>query len=102
MSALSDRSDDDNVSARLELAALEKMVVALCKDIDRLARDADSRGALTTREADMQSQAYAERRAQAVALLEAESSESYEIRITRLEKTVEALSTSREFFRALE
>lgn len=101
MSALSDRFDDDH-SARLELEALEKMVSALCRDIDQLVSDAEARGALTTREADMQSQAYAERREQARVLLESKSTEPYEIRITRLEKMVDALATSREFFRTLE
>lgn len=101
MSALSDRFDDDH-SARLEFEALVKMVSALCRDIDQLARDADARGALATREADMQSQAFAERREQARALLQTESTEPYEIQITRLEKMVDALSTSREFFRTLE
>ncbi len=100
MSALPNREYDD-ATAQLELQALEKMVAALCEDVERLTREAGSRGALGSREADFQSQAFAERRTQALDLLHAERPEPCEIRITRLEKMVQALTSSREYFRAI-
>lgn len=96
MMALPDRYDDD-ATAELERRALEKMVAALCEDIDRLVHAA---GELESREARFQSEAFRERRAQAMALLEAARPEPDEVRISRLEKMVEALRSSREYFRA--
>ncbi|HEX7081662.1 MAG TPA: hypothetical protein VF329_11660 [Gammaproteobacteria bacterium] len=93
---------DPQATARLELHALERMIAALCRHTARLAREAGHRGELDSREADLQLQAFAERRAQALELLKAPSSEPCEIRIARLERLVEALDQSREFFRPAE
>lgn len=98
MTALPDRYDEDDTTAQLERHALEKMVAVLCEDIDRLVRAA---GALDSREGRFQSEAFRERRVQAMTLLEAPRREPDEIRISRLEKMVEALTSSREYFRAV-
>lgn len=100
MTALADRYDDDH-AARLELRALEKMLAALCADVDRLRGAAQARGTLGSRESDLQSQAFAERRRQAADLLETARPEPREMRITRLEKMVDALTRSREYFSAV-
>lgn len=97
MSARPRRYGND-ATAQLEQRALEKMVAALCKDVERLTDAASSRGALESREASLQSQAFVERRTQAMDLLDDPRSEPREMRITRLEKMVEALTSSRDFF----
>ncbi len=87
-------------TARLELRALERMIGALCEHTERLARV--TRTEAPSREADFQLQAFSERRTQALKLLAAQTGESYETRIARLEKLVEALDCSRDYFRPSE
>lgn len=99
MSAVLDRQDSET-TARLEARALEKMIVALCGDIEHLANDAGARGELDSREAQLQLEAFAERRAEALQRLKDPREEPREIRIARLERLVEALGCSRAYFRA--
>lgn len=91
---------DPDATRRMELRALEKMVRALCRHTEQLCREAEARGELDSREAELQLEAFAERRAEAAQqLLEAGNGESHPIRIARLEKLVEALECSRSYFR---
>jgi hypothetical protein len=91
---------DTEATARLELQALEKMIGALCQDTERLAREARSRGELGSREAEFQLEAFEERRTQAARVLNDAVREPHDIRVSRLEKIVEALDCSRSYFRA--
>lgn len=99
MAALLDRHDSET-TARLEARALERMIGALCRHIERLTAEARSRGRLRCREADLQLEVYGERRTQALELLKAAAREPHETRISRLERVVEALDCSRTYFRA--
>jgi len=83
----------------LELRALEKMIGALCAHTESLAHAARSSGKLASREARLQLEAFTERRAKARELLAAQTTESLEIRLARLEQLVEALDCSRSYFR---
>jgi hypothetical protein len=93
-----DRADGD-ITAQLELRALERMVAALCRHVEQLAREARTRGALKCREATLQIEVYMERRRQALDVLQTDVREPCETRIARLEKHVEALDCSRAYFR---
>lgn len=92
-------NDDPETTARLELRALEKKLRAICSHTEQLTREAESRGELGSREAALQLEAFAERRAQALEALGDAPAEPYEVRIARLEKLVEALDSSRTYFR---
>jgi hypothetical protein len=92
--------NDPATTARLEIRALEKMVRALCRHTDLLSRAAEERGALDSREAEFQLEAFYERRAEAAQLLEPGAREPDALRIARLEKLVEALECSRTYFRS--
>jgi len=98
MAAILDQQDPET-TARLELRALERMLGVLCEHIERLTHDARSRDKLASRETDLQLQAFAERRMQAVQLLQTDASEPQEQRIARLERVVEALDCSLAYFR---
>lgn len=98
MSAVLDRQDSD-ITAHLEARALEKMIAALCRDTERLANEASGRGELESREARLQLEAFAERRAEALERLQDAREEPAQMRIGRLEKLVEALDCSRSYFR---
>lgn len=89
---------DPEITARLELRALERMVSALCEHTELLSHDLRGRED-TSREADLQLQAFEERRAQALEALRVRTGETCETRITRLQKMVEALDCSRAYFR---
>jgi hypothetical protein len=91
---------DPDATRRMELRALERMVRALCRHTELLSRQAEARGELDTREAELQLEVFAERRAEAAQLLEQKVSEPHPIRISRLEKLAEALEASRTYFRA--
>jgi hypothetical protein len=91
---------DGDVTAELELNALERMIAVLCEATERLTREARTRGELTSREADLQLQAFAERRTEALALLKEPTHEPSQIRIARLERLVNALDCSRSYFRS--
>lgn len=88
---------------RLELRALERMIGALLKQIELWMDSAKNKGRLRCKESSFQTQAFLDRRNQAMALLgkNAMSVEPMEIRITRLEQMVESLQCSREFFKAV-
>lgn len=89
---------DPDVTARLELHALERMVRALCEHTEQLLAEARARGALESREADLQMLAFGERRTEAMRLLDSTASGWTESRIARLEQLVKALDCSRAFF----
>ena len=91
---------DPDATRRMEMRALEKMVRALCRHIEQLSREADARGELDSREAELQLEAFAERRGEAAQVLEPEAREPYALRVSRLEKLVEALECSRAYFRS--
>lgn len=89
---------DPEVTERLELRALERMVRALCEYIELRAREARSHGELDSREAELQLEAFAERRSKALETLRGGVSEPAETRIARLERAIEALDCSRSYF----
>ena len=96
------RNQHPETTAHLELVALEKMTGALCEYIERLTRDAQARREFESREADLQLQVFEERRSQALQLLAVHTCEPRETRIARLQKAVEALDCSRDYFRPSE
>lgn len=85
-------------TASLEMRALEKMLRVLCEHTQQLVAAARERGLLGSREARLQAEAFAERCAQARQLLGAASGGVHETRLSRLEKLVEALHCSRDYF----
>lgn len=89
---------DREATARLEQQALEKLARVLCDHTQQLASDARSRGALGSREASLQAQVFAERREQALQLLDATAPRIDETRMARLEKLIQALQFSRSYF----
>ncbi len=86
-------------TAKLELAALEQMIRARCRQLQQWTQQAIARGELASREAELQLQVLAERHAAALAQLEASPSEPDEIRISRLERLLAALDCSWTYFR---
>ncbi|HEX6995678.1 MAG TPA: hypothetical protein VF339_16220 [Gammaproteobacteria bacterium] len=92
--------DQRMTTADLELRALEKMTAALCRHIELLWRDA-AQGRSLGREAELHWQAFEERRKEAMRLAKASGGEPLASRIARLERLVEALEVSREYFKAL-
>jgi hypothetical protein len=88
--------------ARLEARALEGMARALCEHSRQLLAAARERGALSSREARFQVEVFAERHAQAEALLHTVDAPAQESRIARLEKLVSALECSRGYFLGLQ
>jgi len=97
MSAVLDRHDPETES--LEARALEKMIRALCAQIEQLANAAGARGDLGSKEARFQLEAFAERRSQALHQLNDGAAEPHMTRVARLERFVEALDCSRAYFR---
>lgn len=93
---------DPLVLASLEARALERMARALCEHSRQLLETARARGALGSREANLQVEVFAERCTQAGELLQAADVPVQESRIARLEKLVGALECSRGFFRGLQ
>jgi hypothetical protein len=93
---------DPLVLARLEAHALERMAHALCEHARQLQAAARERGALNSREARFQVEVFAEREAQADALLRAVDAPAQESRIARLEKLISALECSRGYFLGLQ
>ena len=89
---------DPGVTADLELRALEKLARALCDHTQQLAADARSRGVLRSREAGLQTEVFDERRRQIMQVLDTDSPEVAEPRMARLEKLIEAVSFSRDYF----
>lgn len=95
------RNRESEVTDHLELRALEKMAAALCRHAELLWRDARNAGGPITREAELQWQAFEERRNEAMRLTKAGAGEPKSVRIARFERVVEALEVSREYFKAL-
>lgn len=93
---------DPQILARLEMVALEKMARALCEQSQQLLVAARARGALGSREAGFQVEAFVERQAQAGELLSSGDAPVQEARIARLERLVSALECSRGYFRDLQ
>lgn len=87
--------------ALLEARALEKMARALREHSRQLLEAAEVRDGLGSREAKLQVRAFAERCAQADALLEGDDERPSESRLARLEKLVNALECSRAYFRGV-
>lgn len=85
-------------TAELELRALERMVGARCEQIGQWVQEAFAHGELASREADLQLEAFSERRAQAIRQLEVDSGEPTETRIARLERLLEAIDCSWAYF----
>jgi hypothetical protein len=92
---------DPLIVASLEARALERMARALCEHSKQLLAAARTRGALGSREANLQVEVFAERCTQAGELLEVPDAPVQESRIARLEKLVNALECSRGYFRQL-
>lgn len=92
---------DPLVLACLEARALERMARALCEHSRQLLGAARARGALGSREANLQVEVFAERCSKAGELLEAVDAPAQESRIASLEKLVSALECSRGYFRGL-
>jgi len=93
---------DPLVLARLEARALERMARALCEHSRQLLAAARARGALRSREANLQVEVFVERCAEAGELLRAVDVPVQESRTARLEKLVSALECSRGYFRGLQ
>jgi hypothetical protein len=89
---------DGDSTARLEQLALEKLARVLCDHTQQLASDARSRGVLRSREASLQAQVFAERREQALQLLDVTPARIDENRMARLEKLIQGLQFSRSYF----
>ena len=81
-----------------EIDALEKMLRARCRQIESMAESAGVEEPDRSREKDLQIQAFTERRAQAMQQLASGSEEPRNTRVARLERLLEALDCSREFF----
>lgn len=95
------RTQRDEPTAELELRALEKMAAALCRHCELLWREAATGGEPPTREAQLHWLAFEERRKEAMRLKRTPSAETSVSLIARLERLVEALEVSREYFKTL-
>lgn len=93
---------DPQALAHLEARALERMARALCEHSRQLLAAARARGALSSREANLQVEVFTERCNQAGELLQAADAPVQESRTARLEKLVSALECSRGYFRGLQ
>ena len=82
-----------------EICVLEKMLEARCAEIESLVESASRTRDEATREQDFQLQAFAERRDQALQQLTSGLEEPRNARVARLERSLEGLECSREFFR---
>jgi hypothetical protein len=96
--AVSTLREDAEVTASLEQRALEKLARVLCSHTQQLASAAQSRGALNSREGGLQHEVFAERRAQLMRLLDSSAPAVDEPRMARLEKLIESIQFSRQFF----
>jgi hypothetical protein len=88
---------DADTTQRLEQRALERMLAAMCRQIDLACPkvvDADR----ASREAALQHAAYLERRQQALSTAQSVGNEPHHIRVARLERLVNALQCSRAYF----
>jgi hypothetical protein len=92
---------DPLVLASLEARALERMARALCEHSRQLLAAARTRGALGSREANLQVEVFTERCNQVGELLKADEAPAQESRLAKLEKLVGALECSRGYFRQL-
>lgn len=88
-------------ATHLELRALEKMAAALCRHAELLWREASEAGRPITREAALHRQAFEERRREAMRLTKSGSEQSSPLRIAKLERLIEALEVSRDYFKTL-
>ena len=88
-------------SDHLEVRALEKMAAALCRHVELLWREARAAGNSATREAELHWQAFEERRDEAMRVARAGGGEPSPTRIAKLERLVEALEVSRDYFKTL-
>jgi hypothetical protein len=86
---------------QLEVRALEKMAAALCRQVGLLWREAQAAGRPATREAQLHWQAFEERRSEAMRLTRTSASEPSSARIAKLERLVEGLEVSRDYFKSL-
>ena len=98
MSATLEPKNQREMMFALELRALQRMAQVLCEHVEQLIGEARSRQALGSREAQLQCEVFAERKAQAARLAETSRAEPCETRVGRYEKLVEALGCSRSYF----
>ncbi len=96
MTATLDRYDADTTQ-HLEQRALERMLDAMCRQIDLACGKVASADA-ASREAALQHAAYLERRQQALSTAHSAANEPHDIRVARLERLVNALQCSRAYF----
>ena len=95
------QSAEAETTARLEQRALELHARALCEQAQQLATDARSRGVLRSREGNLQSAVFDERRYQVMQLLDAVSNTVSEARMARLQQLIGALEFSCNYFRSV-
>jgi hypothetical protein len=88
---------DADMTQRLEQRALERMLTVMCTQIDQACRCMNEIGT-SSREAALQHAAYLERREQALCVAKSSSNEPHHIRVAKLERMVNALQCSREYF----
>ncbi len=96
------KNPDKTVTAKLELKALERMISALLSQIEQWIERAREKQRQRCKEYSRQEEAFLDRRTQARILLgdNAISREPLEIRISRLERMIESLRCSQDYFRA--
>lgn len=99
---MTEQTLDKTATAWLELKALERMIAALLQQIEQWIDRAKKKNQLGSKEYSRQTEAFLDRRTQAKILLgnNAISREPLEIRISRLERMLESLRCSQEYFRA--
>ena len=91
-------SEDVQVRDSLEQRALEKLARVLCNHTQQLAIEAFSRGALGTREASLQAEVFAERYTEVMNLLETRAPAVDESRMARLQRLIDGIQFSRQYF----
>jgi|SRR5690554_3021802 hypothetical protein len=94
--------DEPAAISELELRALEKMAAALCRHCELLWRKAAAaeRGP-PSREAELHWAAFEERRKEAMRLRRTPTGEPSVLMVARLERLIEALEVSRDYFKTL-
>lgn len=95
------RTQRDEPTAELELRALEKMAAALCRHCELLWRKAAADRGPPSREAELHWAAFEERRKEAMRLRRTPTGEPSVLMVARLERLIEALEVSRDYFKTL-
>lgn len=92
---------DPEVADQARLEALEHMLGVMCEYLTGLVEDTREGGALDTREARLQLEAFEERRARALETLSDTQYGPLPVKIGKLERLVEALECSWVYFKGL-